>query len=239
MISVVNGYTDKPIACQKLIGFFLGQEEISGYLYVGYPFIYPLGLVESSQIDCLLISPEKGLVAFNLIEKETIPQDYVEKQEDVYHVIEWNLKSFAKLLKKRKLMVDINIVTFSPNAEKDLLVEEGYLICNEQTLGTTLANIAFDRPELYDEISKAVRTIGKPVQMIARKPLIPGSRGELCAELEKKSVFILDHSQIRAAMETIEGVQRIRGLSGSGKSAVLALKAAYIHACHPEWKIGL
>jgi superfamily I DNA and RNA helicase len=31
----------------------------------------------------------------------------------------------------------------------------------------------------------------------------------------------------------------MRGLSGSGKSTVLALKAAYIHACHPGWKIGV
>jgi superfamily I DNA and RNA helicase len=40
-------------------------------------------------------------------------------------------------------------------------------------------------------------------------------------------------------METPDGTQRIRGLSGSGKSTVLALKAAYVHACHPGWRIGV
>jgi len=34
-------------------------------------------------------------------------------------------------------------------------------------------------------------------------------------------------------------VQRIRGLAGSGKTIVLALKAAYLHAQHPEWKIAI
>ena len=40
-------------------------------------------------------------------------------------------------------------------------------------------------------------------------------------------------------IETVEGVQRIRGLAGSGKTVVLALKAAYLHAQHPEWKIAV
>ena len=47
------------------------------------------------------------------------------------------------------------------------------------------------------------------------------------------------NAQGRAVIETVEGVQRIRGLAGSGKTIVLALKAAYLHAQHPEWKIAV
>src|SRR5262249_48135831 len=36
-----------------------------------------------------------------------------------------------------------------------------------------------------------------------------------------------------------EGVQRIRGLAGSGKTIVLALKAAYLHVQHPDWRIAV
>lgn len=35
------------------------------------------------------------------------------------------------------------------------------------------------------------------------------------------------------------GPQRIRGLAGTGKTIVLALKAAYLHGEHPDWKIGV
>lgn len=35
------------------------------------------------------------------------------------------------------------------------------------------------------------------------------------------------------------GPQRIRGLAGSGKTIVLALKAAYLHAKEPQWRIVL
>ena len=49
----------------------------------------------------------------------------------------------------------------------------------------------------------------------------------------------LDHLQSRIVIETVEDVQRIRGLAGSGKTIVLALKAAYLHASHPEWRIAV
>jgi superfamily I DNA and RNA helicase len=53
------------------------------------------------------------------------------------------------------------------------------------------------------------------------------------------SIATLDHRQNRAVIETIDGVQRIRGLAGSGKTIVLALKAAYLHTQHPNWRIAV
>jgi superfamily I DNA and RNA helicase len=53
------------------------------------------------------------------------------------------------------------------------------------------------------------------------------------------SIATLDHRQNRAVIETIDGVQRIRGLAGSGKTIVLALKAAYLHTQYPEWRIAV
>ena len=43
----------------------------------------------------------------------------------------------------------------------------------------------------------------------------------------------------KAAFEIPEGPQRIRGLAGSGKTVVLALKAAYLHSQHPDWNIAV
>ena len=55
----------------------------------------------------------------------------------------------------------------------------------------------------------------------------------------EKSISNLDVQQGRAVIETVNGVQRIRGLAGSGKTIVLALKAAYLHSQHPEWTIAV
>lgn len=55
----------------------------------------------------------------------------------------------------------------------------------------------------------------------------------------KTLLLLLMEDKSTAVIETVEGVQRIRGLAGSGKTIVLALKAAYFHAQHPEWRIAV
>ena len=64
------------------------------------------------------------------------------------------------------------------------------------------------------------------------------SRGAKLKRLED-SIATLDNRQSRAVIETVNGVQRIRGLAGSGKTIVLALKAAYLHVQHPDWRIAV
>lgn len=49
---------------------------------------------------------------------------------------------------------------------------------------------------------------------------------------------ILDETQQKIAFELPEGPQRLRGLAGTGKTVLLAKKAAKIHIKHPEWTIG-
>ncbi len=46
-----------------------------------------------------------------------------------------------------------------------------------------------------------------------------------------------DEKQRRAALSTVTGPQRIRGLAGSGKTIILAMKAAHLHLTHPNAKI--
>jgi len=49
----------------------------------------------------------------------------------------------------------------------------------------------------------------------------------------------MDAWQKKAAIEFPEGPQRIRGLAGSGKTIVLAQKAAILHAKYPDWDIAV
>jgi superfamily I DNA and RNA helicase len=64
------------------------------------------------------------------------------------------------------------------------------------------------------------------------------SRGTKIKALED-SIANLDSQQSAAVVETYEGVQRVRGLAGCGKTIVLALKVAYLHARHPDWLIAV
>lgn len=82
---------------------------------------------------------------------------------------------------------------------------------------------------------RASRLSGARQTRVAEKA---DSRGAKLLKLES-SISTLDNRQHHAVVETIDGVQRIRGLAGSGKTIILALKAAYLHGRHPDWTIAV
>jgi superfamily I DNA and RNA helicase len=64
----------------------------------------------------------------------------------------------------------------------------------------------------------------------------PGSKAAILRDLELE-VANFDAEQRKAAISIVPGPQRIRGLAGSGKTIVLAMKAAHIHLSNPDAQI--
>ena len=64
------------------------------------------------------------------------------------------------------------------------------------------------------------------------------SRGSKLKAIEDQ-ISCLDKYQSKAVIETVEGVQRIRGLAGSGKTIVLALKVAYLYTMYENKMIAV
>ena len=58
-------------------------------------------------------------------------------------------------------------------------------------------------------------------------------KGSILSKIESE-IWNFDLEQKRAALFTIDGPQRIRGLAGSGKTVILARKVAQIHIQEPE-----
>ena len=52
-----------------------------------------------------------------------------------------------------------------------------------------------------------------------------------------RDIALLDEDQVNAALSIAPGPQRIRGLAGTGKTVLLAMKAANIHLRYPDKKI--
>jgi superfamily I DNA and RNA helicase len=59
------------------------------------------------------------------------------------------------------------------------------------------------------------------------------SKGVILSRLEAE-IANFDQNQRRAALALVDGPQRIRGLAGTGKTIVLAMKAAHIHLDDPN-----
>jgi superfamily I DNA and RNA helicase len=137
----------------------------------------------------------------------------------------------------RNLKVIISPVTFAPVYHGDISAD--YPICNEINLEKWLDPLKWESPDSYEKllaVLQAISTIRKGRKKRDVKNV--DSRGAKLKSLED-SIANLDNIQGQAVIETVNGVQRIRGLAGSGKTIVLALKAAYLHAQHPEWKIAV
>jgi hypothetical protein len=62
------------------------------------------------------------------------------------------------------------------------------------------------------------------------------TRGKILHEIDSQ-IAVWDQEQKRAALYILDAPQRIRGLAGSGKTIVLAMRAARIHLQNPDARI--
>ncbi|MDR1896049.1 MAG: ATP-binding domain-containing protein [Prevotellaceae bacterium] len=238
MVTVIQGTTNKPVSAQRLAGFFVNHSEYDGFLYVGYPII---GTAEGPYpIDALLVSPQKGLIIFCLVENQNT-SDIEGIQDDSFNKLDSKLRAHKELMDGRELRIPIRPVTFAPVYHTDVINASmrDYPVCNEENLKEWLDILTWETPVYYEKlvsVLQAISTIRK-----GRKKRDVQKTDSLGAKLKKleDSVANLDNLQGQAVIETVDGVQRIRGLAGSGKTIVLALKAAYLHAQHPDWKIAV
>ena len=238
-IEIVRGTNQKPVSSEQLVNLLSNQTSLSGQLFVGYPIV---GTTEGPfVIDALLVSKDAGITIVNLLEG-TDSGEYEISQDDAVNKLESKLRLHRDLLDRRELRVPIHVVSFAPavsSLEQHSI--EGYPIANSETLLNALRSFAWpNRKEgIYEASLSAIENISTIRKSRYRRSVQQeDSRGAKLKRLEE-SIATLDNMQSKAVIETVEGVQRIRGLAGSGKTIVLALKAAYLHAQHPEWRIAV
>lgn len=237
MIEVINGSTSKPTASLRLAEALQLLPDLNGTLYIGYPVI---GTPDGPfPFDALLLSPEKGAVIFNLVEGRDLG-DFKELQDDSVNKLQSKLLQHRILMQSRTLAVNISVLTFAPALTKpDNMNTKDYPVANVATLARLLSNIKWGKNEYFEglvSVIQAISTVRKAKKK--RGPKKPDSRGSRLKKIED-SIANLDSAQSAAVIETFQGVQRIRGLAGSGKTVVLALKAAYLHVQNRDWRIAV
>ena len=219
--------------------------EESGSLYLGYPLL-PIA-EKAIAVDALLASKKRGLVAF--LFSDAMPanrqdwEEIISLSDDVLVALENNLRQARALRHRNKLRLEVKVITvFSvepnpPRANMDDL--EGVLFCSPERVKETIAhcNPISESLLLPAEASlQAVSRLKSPKRRTAMA--VPNSRGDVIRQMEAQMAH-LDLWQKKAAMEMADGPQRIRGLAGSGKTIVLALKATYLHIQNPDWVIAV
>lgn len=239
-VNFTRGANGKPVATQALQEVLSTIDGISGECFFGYPLIAtPEG---KYFLDATLVSPEKGIVLFDLLEGTDVGE-YPARQDDLAVKIEAKLKLHKELVKGRNLIPSLQVVTFAPALDNiERFAVEGYPLANETSLLEVLDGISWEggaSDDLYRSTLSAVESLSSIRKSRSKREITKAdSRGARLKRLED-SIATLDHRQNRAVIETVDGVQRIRGLAGSGKTIVLALKAAYLHTQHPDWRIAV
>lgn len=237
MIEIIKGSTKKPVSSEQLVSVIATAEQLDGQLYIGYPiFSTPEGRYP---IDAVLVSPSKGVILIHLVEGTTLQSDYQELQDDIFNKLEAKLRNHKPLMNGRTLNVPISVLTYAPAVANPPVFDETYPVCGDGNLVSTIAELENYEFNTFSKLLSVVQSISTIRKGIKKRAITkPDSRGSKLQILEE-SIANLDNQQGKAVIETVDTVQRIRGLAGSGKTIVLALKAAYLHSQHPDWNIAV
>lgn len=103
----------------------------------------------------------------------------------------------------------------------------------ENVLVRTEGELAEREWQLAKSVFQGIHVINKGVEDL---PEATTTKGNAIRMLEKE-IALLDEEQHKVAIQIAPGPQRVRGLAGTGKTVVLAMKAANTHLRFPERKI--
>lgn len=217
-------------------------------VYFDFPILKDLDeVVVMSRL--LIVSRQHGVIAIatsNATSIDDATNELPEIDEEVDHVFSLLYSRLVRNKNLRKTKTDLafpaNAVLFAPLIPTDLPnieLESKVLFTNRQVTDffQEIRVAPMDQlvyTELIATIEGAKGLIRPKARTIQNKDT--SSKGYLANQLESE-IASFDQRQKQGYMSVLDGLQRIRGLAGSGKTVVLAMKAALTHLRYPESRI--
>lgn len=207
-------------------------------LYYGFP-VFKDYEDHSVKSKIALLSKNHGIILISSTSSASIEIDD-ENLSQVYNFIEAAVKK-SKLLRINKNTLAVGIESFLFNSQFSNFESESEVLTSLQSIRDTLCEIKLTAP-ITDENFNEVRSIiegAKALSKSTKRSKIsedPASKLNILIKLENE-IANFDIEQRKIAISLINGPQRIRGLAGSGKTVVLAMKVAHIHLQHPSKRI--
>jgi superfamily I DNA and RNA helicase len=222
-----------------------------------YKFPVAGGKVEEIP-DIVIIDAELGICAidvceYNLDQIDSIDEDIwsIENQDiDSPHLrlqdyivsLEYKYKEQRVLRNKVKIntvlvLPLVSKVAFEgkfPEANLDNIVFNDYLEIDYKNYWGEFSKFSSEESELFLAVSQGAGPMND------FKKIYTGDKVDRIGEAVKlisykiKSLDIMQHA---AAIQIPDGPQRIRGMAGTGKTIILTMKAAFLHARYPDKKI--
>lgn len=231
MINFVNGAVQNISAVNALRANILKiVDKYTGTAHFGFA----LSELDNEKIiiDAVLVTKEKGILAIKFSTGDE--ENDIDQLDKIYILLQNLLMKNQGLRVKRKLAIEIHSVVYSLDSmgsEEDTIDDAHFIEYFEELP---------DFEEQYfgalnEALDKIVSAKPKKLRNNIKKD---GSYGAIIKNIEHQ-IANLDEWQKGAAYEVPDSPQRIRGLAGSGKTVVLALKAAYLHFNYPSDDIAI
>jgi len=199
--------------------------------------------------DAVLLSSQHGVIVFALTrESHALADRELQRCSDVVEQFPSYIQS--RLIKNKalrqgptQLAFEITPLIYAPLLPKGHTADQLPLIGSDEALASSLDSIRARTSRLAPAtLNELISTIEGAKGLIrAKKRDLPAqdtsSKGRQ-AELVEAAITLFDRQQKHGMMGRITGPQRIRGLAGSGKTVVLAMKAAQTHLQFPKAKIA-
>jgi superfamily I DNA and RNA helicase len=232
----------------EMVSFFQANEDELGLEEAQLYYEFPILKDSDDKIviaKTLLLSPNHGVIAIdslsitNIIDTEILLKSADADLEQVFSLIYSRLIRNKSLRKsKTDLLFPTNSIIFAPNLDSVPEMDiEAALAINTNQLQQHLAR--FKVPTLssteYNELIATIEGAKGLIRPALRNIENLGelSKGALANRIESE-ITRFDRRQKHGAMAVLDGIQRIRGLAGSGKTVVLAMKAALTHLKYPQ-----
>jgi superfamily I DNA and RNA helicase len=165
--------------------------------------------------------------------------------DDLYSVI------FTRLLRNRylrkdktSLLVQMHNIIYFPSLEGEInkldfvsgenFVSQSFTHLEKYINGTETTKV---NSEVFAELISTFEGAKGLIRIKERENVERNSKGDAVNYLEKE-IANFDQYQKIAFASVISGVNRVRGLAGSGKTVVLAIKSAMTHLRYPDAKIA-
>jgi len=234
----INELNKEPLA--KLVYEKLTQIIADDKAILHYKFPFYKGDIREDTIEAklLLLSPAYGIYFFDLDARDGFDDVVKNRVDSLYNEISSLMKKYAELRSGRdKLKYDVYSIIIGN--QKWSGENEDYILATVDDIPNIVSNFKPESPieeSLFLLISSCISGTTTLIQKKKRPISKPDTKAAVLNDIQNH-IASFDIDQMRVAEVDIDAPQRIRGLAGSGKTIILAYKAALFHARYPQSKI--
>lgn len=239
LITAKDDLPERP-ALQGLINDLRQKTDLDGIVYYGWPNLIDYdGVAHSADVTVLTSSGTLSIIRYELNSDSRAIRKSYDSVCQLAALVESQLIKSDVLRKRRKLIVDVVPILLAPDAGESIDGDAEFF----KGKAGLVSFVAADEGEIlpnraWDEVRSIVEG-AKALSRPTPREFLDTSVETLGVELAKLEEVIanFDERQRVVAMTAMRCPQRIRGLAGTGKTVILAMKAALAHANDPSSNI--